>query len=660
MTSTQKMTPERELVETEESYVQTLHYLVHSVLTPLQNWLVEITPSLEQDTNRRDKNSLFNIIKKENIDIPTVIFGNIKQILEINTFILEKLREANGERIALVKHFQLVAPSLKFYTDYIKNFENSRQLLKRLSHDVRFSTFMRAVEWQPFSKGQTVESHLAKPWQRVMKYELLLKEMKKGAESTSDKELISKLIMDMKLINHGMNRSQEACENHKLLLEKQKYYGMSDLTKPARYFVKDCDMKVIKDGKKREFSFILCNDILAWGRKQNMIQYAKFNYYDIQNIHVVRKNPDESRSFVLILSCTESIQVECGSIVECEEWLSELISLKTDQHLETLTGRKDARRVSVKQNVCEERDKGGMLIELSEFIYDNEKDVNGGSVNGIFFNNTYEVPLAVIENAKCIGYVPYEELVRLDENKTQYGIGHGGENDEYADSSTSSDYDSERRRNSSSLFSISGTKTFEDVEANNESLKAIAGGVHSVQISDDLLAEVLSSSQITGGGSGGVSQLHSSTGDIHRNLQSSRSESSLIKSHQSMPQYSHISTPPRIQATSAHIKPAATEVSSSKTDAQIGSIKGGQGIIPSNTSPISLPSAQSYPNHSQNNCVSHISPTCLPPAPPVRMGFPETVQPSPLPFGWEQKQAPDGRFYYVHHATRTTQWARPQ
>lgn len=30
-----------------------------------------------------------------------------------------------------------------------------------------------------------------------------------------------------------------------------------------------------------------------------------------------------------------------------------------------------------------------------------------------------------------------------------------------------------------------------------------------------------------------------------------------------------------------------------------------------------------------------------------------------LPNGWEQRKSPDGRTYYVDHATKTTSWTAP-
>ena len=46
-------------------------------------------------------------------------------------------------------------------------------------------------------------------------------------------------------------------------------------------------------------------------------------------------------------------------------------------------------------------------------------------------------------------------------------------------------------------------------------------------------------------------------------------------------------------------------------------------------------------------------PVVVPPQPPM------VVAATPIPQGWEQRQAPDGRTYYVDHNTQTTHWTLP-
>ena len=45
--------------------------------------------------------------------------------------------------------------------------------------------------------------------------------------------------------------------------------------------------------------------------------------------------------------------------------------------------------------------------------------------------------------------------------------------------------------------------------------------------------------------------------------------------------------------------------------------------------------------------------------PPSYGAPPPVYAEAPLPPGWEQKTAPDGRTYYIDHNTKSTHWERP-
>lgn len=296
--------------------------------------------------DQRERNSvLYTLIKKEKVDIVAVIFSNIRQLLDCNLVILEILQENSIpviNRKEIIINFNKVLPMLKFYGDYIRNVENSRQLLKRLEADIRFTSFIRAIELQEESNGLKLESHLAKPWQRIMKYELLLREMRERADSKEEQLLIDDTIDVIREINTGLNKLQAASENQKLLIEKQKYYGLKDIVAPARYFVRDGTMKVITSTKKRELSFLLCNDVLFYGRKSGTLTTAQFKSCDVHQILVVRYPETESKTFVLRISLDEGkltdalsqiaivFQVEASTEEECDKWLQDIISLKND------------------------------------------------------------------------------------------------------------------------------------------------------------------------------------------------------------------------------------------------------------------------------------------------------------------------------------------
>lgn len=130
------MNPEIELLDTEEKYVNSLKYIIKSFVEPLEQWIKEIK-IIYNSSECRERSVLFNIIKKENKDIILIIFSNIRQLLSCNEYILKELKESNLNRNIIITKFSKVLPTLKFYGDYIRNVENSREMLKRLEFDPR-------------------------------------------------------------------------------------------------------------------------------------------------------------------------------------------------------------------------------------------------------------------------------------------------------------------------------------------------------------------------------------------------------------------------------------------------------------------------------------------------------------------------------------------
>mmetsp|Transcript_13399 Transcript_13399/g.20147 ORF Transcript_13399/g.20147 Transcript_13399/m.20147 type:complete len:898 (-) Transcript_13399:183-2876(-) len=343
---TAPMTPELELFETEDSYVKSLKYIISVYLEPLEVWIQQMDKEFDRGIGR-DRGQLYIAMKKDNINITNVLFSNIRQLLGVNEFILSEIKAAGSSRIDIVKRFCRVAPSLIMYNDYIRNCDNARELLTRLKNDNRFANFLRDIDSNPDNRGLTLEQYLAKPWQRVMKYELLFREIKKRSTDNEEIEQLTRTISSIQSIIGSLNSSQSASESRKLLLEKQKYYGLKDLSQPARYFVRDGTLKRVNGPhRKKEYSFILCSDALFYGRKQSTLSSAKFKSFDVHTIQVFRHTTGTSRFFTLRLSDTDAFQVEAPSVQDCDQWIESFTAVMADESLEQMTGRKDVRRLT--------------------------------------------------------------------------------------------------------------------------------------------------------------------------------------------------------------------------------------------------------------------------------------------------------------------------
>lgn len=171
----------------------------------------------------------------------------------------------------------------------------------------RFRSFIYAVELNPASKSLDLEAQLAKPWQRVMKYALLFKEILKRVTNDDERQIVTQTIQKIEQVTELLNKSQEASEKNKLRQAREKYYGIPEgtLTGPARYFIQDGNIKIITHNSKLNQSLILCNDFLMIGKKRTMFSSPSFRTFEIQRIQVIRYPTNTSNHFILRLSESE-------------------------------------------------------------------------------------------------------------------------------------------------------------------------------------------------------------------------------------------------------------------------------------------------------------------------------------------------------------------
>lgn len=149
------MTPEIEFVDTEEKYINDMNYMITAYLNPLEKWIEELKISFEHDT-QNTKTVLYGVIKRDEINVINTLFSNIKQLVLCNEVILQQLQAAlgifiscptwtklmySGDRLKLCRNFSRVAPTLKFYSDYTKNYKSALALLERLRGDIRCCTY---------------------------------------------------------------------------------------------------------------------------------------------------------------------------------------------------------------------------------------------------------------------------------------------------------------------------------------------------------------------------------------------------------------------------------------------------------------------------------------------------------------------------------------
>ncbi|XP_053770242.1 FYVE, RhoGEF and PH domain-containing protein 2 isoform X2 [Desmodus rotundus] len=151
----------RELLETEQAYVTRLHLLDQVFF---QELLEEARSS-----------------KAFPEDVVRLIFSNISSIYQFHAqFFLPELQRRLDDWTATPRIgdvIQKLAPFLKMYSEYVKNFQRAAELLATWTDkSPPFQEVLTRIQSSEASGSLTLQHHMLEPVQRIPRYELLLKE----------------------------------------------------------------------------------------------------------------------------------------------------------------------------------------------------------------------------------------------------------------------------------------------------------------------------------------------------------------------------------------------------------------------------------------------------------------------------------------------------
>ncbi|RMX44252.1 hypothetical protein pdam_00005282 [Pocillopora damicornis] len=173
----------KELIQTEKDYVKSLGEVVEGFIVELAK------PETPEELKGKTR----------------VLFGNIQQIYEWhkNKF-LKELEKCEDAPEKLASCFLTSERYLKFYIFYCQNKPKSMNLV----HEFRETYFAEVTERLGYRLG--IEDYLIKPVQRIMKYQLLLKDFvkytgKAGLDTTELKKALDMMYVVPKKANDMMN-----------------------------------------------------------------------------------------------------------------------------------------------------------------------------------------------------------------------------------------------------------------------------------------------------------------------------------------------------------------------------------------------------------------------------------------------------------------------
>ncbi|KAK3723317.1 hypothetical protein QZH41_014393, partial [Actinostola sp. cb2023] len=123
-------------------------------------------------------------ISKENVQH---LFINIEKIFEFNREFLKQLENTDEDPVEMADCFVKNETGFQTYTEYCTNYPKSVEVLTECTRQKEPAMFIQEIQMN-LGHSLPLGSYLLKPVQRILKYHLLLREMKKRFDKENDAE----------------------------------------------------------------------------------------------------------------------------------------------------------------------------------------------------------------------------------------------------------------------------------------------------------------------------------------------------------------------------------------------------------------------------------------------------------------------------------------
>jgi hypothetical protein len=219
---------EKEIVSSEQGYLATLNNLVKYYVDPL-----EAQPE-KYGLDRADVN---------------LLFGRIRNMQSFHTNVVSSMLHSSDNCVGVLMDY---LPYFKMYAPYLNSFFKAQTLLSdRIQENSSLQTFLDSTAVEHV-KGQSISSHLIAPIQRLMKYPILLDNLrgylaKEVAEDSHDLQEVDEAIAAFSKLVGELNERKRVVENADLYSRiAQRLSGSSvpQLMAPHRQLLAHADASI--------------------------------------------------------------------------------------------------------------------------------------------------------------------------------------------------------------------------------------------------------------------------------------------------------------------------------------------------------------------------------------------------------------------------------
>ncbi|KAM9786015.1 faciogenital dysplasia [Neosynchiropus ocellatus] len=272
-------------------------------------------------------------------DVITGIFSNISSIYCFHDkFLLPELKTRITEewnsnpRIGDI--LQKLAPFMKMYGEYVKNFDRAMDLVSTWTQrSSQFKSVVQNIQKQDVCGNLTLQHHMLEPVQRIPRYELLLKDyLRKLPEDALDRKDAEKAL---ELISTAANHSNAAIKKmekmHKLLEVHERLGGEEDIVNPANELIKEGHIKKMsaKNGTAQDRYLYLFNNMVLYCVPKLRLMGQKFSVrerIDIAGMEVQENVKQNLPHTFAIIGKQRSLELQARTAEEKEDWIQVILS----------------------------------------------------------------------------------------------------------------------------------------------------------------------------------------------------------------------------------------------------------------------------------------------------------------------------------------------
>ncbi|XP_051509246.1 FYVE, RhoGEF and PH domain-containing protein 3-like [Myxocyprinus asiaticus] len=283
-------------------------------------------------------------------DVITGIFSNISCIHRFHhQFLLPELHTritqewSCNPRIGDI--LQKLAPFLKMYGEYVKNFDRAMELVSTWTQrSTHFKSVVQNIQKQDVCGNLTLQHHMLEPVQRIPRYELLLKDyLKKLPDSAPDrKDAQNALELISTAANHSNAAIRKMEKMHKLLEVYERLGGEEDIVNPANELIKEGHIKKMsaKNGTAQDRYLYVFNNMVLYCVPKLRLMGQKFSVrerIDIAGMEVQENVKQNILHTFTIIGKQRSLELQARTAEEKDNWIKVILATieKHKQNSET-------------------------------------------------------------------------------------------------------------------------------------------------------------------------------------------------------------------------------------------------------------------------------------------------------------------------------------